>query len=188
MDEDELRAERNRRLMIAGAKVLAVALFVGLGTGLGALVLVRSLGLNGSDTAGTDPIVVEPVSPLPSSALPVPSSEPPSPSASESYPDQLITSNPTAPSPGQLYLAASPVYVQSMDRIYLTGQWPGHDAVGLLVQRKESGSWADFGVQVDVRVGTFSTYVMSGHLGNNVFRVYDPSSGAASNPVTVNVS
>ena len=91
------------------------------------------------------------------------------------------------PGAGDLFLNASPVFVKSMERINLTGQWPGHDNVSLLVQRLEDGEWVDFGVQVQVRVGTFETYVMTGREGDNKFRLLDPESGTTSNEVTVTI-
>ena len=92
-----------------------------------------------------------------------------------------------APASGDLYLNASPVFVRPMEKIYLTGRWPGHDNEGLLVQRLEDGQWADFGVQTRVNVGTFDTYVMTGRSGDNKFRVVDPDTQTASNEVTVTV-
>ena len=86
-----------------------------------------------------------------------------------------------------LYLTASPVMVQPMERINLTGQWPGQDNASLVVQRFENGAWSDFGVQVRVNVGTFSTYVMTGRTGDQRFRVFDPATQTASNEVTVTV-
>jgi hypothetical protein len=91
-----------------------------------------------------------------------------------------------APS-GDLYLTATPVFVDPMERINLTGQWPGHDNESLLVQRLEGSTWSDFGVHVTVNVGTFATYVMTGRPGDQKFRVFDPTSKTASNEVTVTI-
>lgn len=84
-------------------------------------------------------------------------------------------------------LSASPLQVSSMERIYLTGTYPGGEGATLRVQRFE-GSWSDFsGVTASVSGGTFSTYVMTGRSGANRFRVVDPSGGKASNEVRVQV-
>lgn len=84
-------------------------------------------------------------------------------------------------------LSASPLQVASMERIYLTGTYPGGEGASLRVQRFE-GSWTDFsGVTATVSGGTFSTYVMTGQSGTNRFRVLDPSGGKASNEVRVQV-
>jgi hypothetical protein len=83
-------------------------------------------------------------------------------------------------------LSASPLEVASMERIYLTGTFPGGEGASLQVQRLQ-GSWTDFPTSTSVSGGTFSTYVMTGQSGPNKFRVVDPASGKKSNPVTVRV-
>jgi hypothetical protein len=162
-------------------KILGVAVAVGLVIGLGAWVLVKGLGLDAAETAGPGTGQVGPATPLPTTALPVPTDSPlPSPDNTG-----LVTR--TGSPSGDLYLNATPVFVNPMERINLTGQWPGHDNESLLVQRFEDGQWADFGVQVRVNVGTFETYVMTGRQGDQKFRVYDPETKTASNDVTVTV-
>jgi hypothetical protein len=178
--EDDGRDPR-QELSVVVAKILAVAVAIGLVVGGGAWLLVKGLGLDSADTAGlTGP--VESGTPLPTTALPVPADSP-QPSSTNTG---LVTGT-TSPGNGQLYLSAAPVYVKPMERINLTGQWPGHDNEGLLVQRFEGGKWADFGVQVRVNVGTFETYVMTGHTGDQRFRVFDPQSDTASNEVKITV-
>lgn len=83
-------------------------------------------------------------------------------------------------------LSASPLEVSRMERIYLTGTFPGGEGASLQVQRMEDG-WTDFPVSASVSGGTFSTYVMTGRSGENRFRVVDPASGKKSNPVKVRV-
>lgn len=83
-------------------------------------------------------------------------------------------------------LSASPLEVSAMERIYLTGTFPGGEGASLQVQRMEDG-WTDFPVSTSVSGGTFSTYVMTGRNGANRFRVVDPASGKKSNPVKVQV-
>ena len=83
-------------------------------------------------------------------------------------------------------LSASPLEVSPMERIYLTGTFPGGEGASLQVQRMEDG-WTDFPVSASVSGGTFSTYVMTGRSGENRFRVVDPASGKKSNPVRVRV-
>ena len=176
-DDEDTRPE----LASVVLKVLGVAIVVGLVIGIGAWVLVKAIGLDSPDTA-SGPSRIQPITPLPTTALPVPSDSS-SPSSGNS---DLPTITPS-PGSGDLFLSAAPVIVDPMERINLTGQWPGHDNEGLLVQRFEGGKWADFGVQVRVNVGTFETYVMTGREGDQRFRVYDPESRTASNEVTVTV-
>ncbi len=183
MNESETDRDRQERLTAAALKVLGVAVAIGLTIGLGTWMLVKTLDLDTTEVSSLGPGPVEPRPQLPSTALPEPdgvrTSEPdPSPSLTNTVPDGAA---------GDLYLNASPVFVRPMERINLTGQWPGRDATSLLVQRFEDGEWVDFGIQVQVRVGSFATYVMTGREGDNKFRVYDPNSDAASNEVTVTI-
>ena len=141
--------------------------------------MVKALGLQTSSPQDTGSSHVEPLTPLPTTALPVPSD-----SAS---PSQSGIPTASAVPTGDLQLTASPVQVRPMERINLTGQWPGHDNESLLVQRFDGGKWADFGVDVRVDVGTFATYVMTGRSGDQRFRVFDPTTQTASNEVTITV-
>jgi hypothetical protein len=174
--------ERQERIVAAVLKVLGVAVAIGIAIGIGTWVMVKALGLDDTAISSIGPAPVEPVKPLPTKALPQPHDS--------ATPDDE-PSDPVIPtiSPGaeELFLNASPVFVNAMERINLTGQWPGHDNVSLLVQRFEDGEWVDFGVQVQVRVGTFETYVMTGREGENKFRVFDPETNSASNEVKVTI-
>jgi hypothetical protein len=85
-------------------------------------------------------------------------------------------------------LSASPLEVAPMERIYLTGTYPGGEGASLQVQRKQGrGRWADFPVSTSVSGGSFSTYVLTGRSGVNRFRVLDKGNGKKSNPVSVRV-
>jgi len=179
VDEPLTDRERQERVIAAVVKILGVALAVGLTIGLGTWVLVKSLGLDSTEVVSSGPGRVEPRQALPTTALPQPSGS----SEPEPEPEPIITPG----ADGDLILNASPLFVGAMERINLTGQWPGQDAVSLLVQRFEDGAWVDFGVQVQVRIGGFATYVMTGREGDNMFRVYDPNTGTASNEVTVTI-
>ena len=55
------------------------------------------------------------------------------------------------------------------------------------MQRFENGAWSDFPVTVPVSGGTFGTFVQTGNVGPNRFRVVDTDSEAVSNEVTVTV-
>ncbi|MFL6154851.1 MAG: hypothetical protein ACJ72D_02085 [Marmoricola sp.] len=183
MTDEESARERQERIVNAVVKVVGIAVAIGLAIGLGTWVMVKSLGLNSADTSSIGPAVT-PVEPLPTKALPQPQDTGSATGDPTDYPTEIVT--PSAGS-GDLFLSATPVLVNPMERINLTGQWPGKDNVSLLVQRYENGEWVDFGVQVTVQVGTFETYVMTGREGDNKFRLLDPESGTASNDVTVTV-
>jgi hypothetical protein len=173
--------ERRQELTTVILKILGVAVAVGLVIGIGAWAMVRTLGLDSADVSTALPGQSEPVTPLPTTALPVPTE-----SALPTPDNTGLVTRTGAPS-GDLYLTATPVFVDPMERINLTGQWPGHDNESLLVQRFENGDWRDFGVQARVNVGTFETYVMTGHTGDQRFRVFDPTTKTASNDVTITV-
>lgn len=172
--------ERKQVLVSVAIKVVLIAVAIGLAIGGGTWIVVKSLGLNAT-TASVGPPPVQPITPLPTTALPVPTDVP------TGEPSGLITDTPTAGATGGLVLSAAPVFVKSMERINLTGQWPGHDAMSLLVQQRQNGQWVNFGVSTQINVGTFGTWVETGHLGDQFFRVYDPESKTASNPVKVTV-
>ena len=174
------RGDGERDVTSVVVKFLAVAVGIGLVIGLGAWILVKAIGLDTSQASGPGPGEIRSATPLPTTALPVPTATP-----SGENPG-LVTTSPSVGN-GQLSLTASPVLVKPMERINLSGQWPGHDNEGLLVQRLEGGRWTDFGVQVSVNVGTFETYVMTGRDGDQKFRVFDPTTKTASNEVTVTV-
>jgi hypothetical protein len=75
-----------------------------------------------------------------------------------------------------------------MQRIDLTGIYPGGEGAILQVQRKLDGKWQDFlSVNVAVSGGQFSTYVQTGQTGQQQFRMRDTSSGLVSNVVRVQV-
>lgn len=169
-DENFKQAVRNGILLIAGI-CLAVA--------IGTFGLVKLFGLDGGQ--GDAPTVDEPAAPrtpLPSSALPVPGQ-------SESADPELA---PKTPSPKGLRLAMTPASVNPMERINITGTYQGQDAIQLQIQRRENGKWTDFPIEVQVRAGSFSTYIMTGRVGENSFRVFDPKANKASNVVVVTVN
>jgi hypothetical protein len=118
------------------------------------------------------------VRPLPTTALPVPGEEKAPTDQPSAKPDRKNTG---------LELDVSPLTARPMERVNLTGTYEGADGVSLEVQRFEDGGWADFGVAADVRAGTFATYVMTGRVGEQRFRVFDPETRRASNAVVVTI-
>jgi hypothetical protein len=144
---------------------------------------VRALGLNeGSDAGPVGGGSSGPPKALPSSALPNPdkSAQTPTPSPSES-------SSPKAGKLGDIELNISPVQASPMERINFTGTYKGADNLQLEIQRFENGKWSNFGVQANVKVGTFETYIMTGRTGENRFRVFDPQARKGSNVILVTI-
>ncbi|MCW2783933.1 MAG: hypothetical protein JWP74_450 [Marmoricola sp.] len=184
-EPDHRQGPGQQQILAVVLKFVGIALGIFLVIGLATWFVVKSLDLGTTDSSSSVPVqpINTPSSPLPSTAIPQPDdSDSPLPDDSTEPVEPTQTPGSTA-----MFLSASPVVVSSMDRINLTGTWPGHDAISLAVQRFEGGSWVDFGVQTQLEVGTFATYVQTTHSGPNKFRVYDPSTGTASNAVTVTV-
>lgn len=181
-----MQDERRRVLVEAGLKVIGVAVAVGLVIGLGAFVMVKALGFSDDTPSAHANSPEESASP---SALPTVALSSPGASEESSDPAQTETVSPSAaPKNKAIKLSATPVFVKPMERINITGTWRGHDNISLQVQRKENGAWTDFaGVQAQVQVGTFATYVLTSRAGDNKFRVRDPASGKVSNAVTITV-
>lgn len=192
MDEDR-QAELNAALRKGLLLLVAFAAVVALGT----FVVVHALGLDARH-GSTNTVLGQPapVSPLPTTALPVPGSSGSRDSSggSSSGAGNGGADAPPSSQPGPrhhasrgLRLNASPASVAPMERINLTGTWPGHDNVGLQVQRLQNGTWTTFPTTTTVQAGTFETYVETGHAGVNEFRVQDPGTGTVSNSVRVTV-
>ncbi|MGN6253224.1 MAG: hypothetical protein ACTHNS_15575 [Marmoricola sp.] len=180
---EQIRGVVRRGLVL----LLACAAVVAAGT----YVLVHALGLNNGHHARAVVGRPAPITPLPTTALPVPGDQR-SQGAREG--SDGATRAPASSRPGPrhhrstgLHLDASPSTVGPMQRINLTGTWPGHDNVGLQVQRLGDGGWQDFPTTTTVQVGTFATYVETQRSGPNAFRVVDPDTHTASNSVTVTV-
>lgn len=198
MAEDD--APWYRPLLVGVGALLAVALLVGAVVGVAALGVVNVAGL-GEERAT---VQAEPSLHIPE-RTPTPTTDDEGltledlnggedPTESESA---TPSATPTAsespkerkrkPPRSVISLSSSAVEVSAMERIDLTGTYPGGEGATLRVQRF-SGGWQDFaGVTATVRDGTFSTYVMTGQSGPNRFRVVDGGSGKKSNPVTVRV-
>ncbi len=176
---DDERSAQVRGALLKGLGVIAViAVVIALGTTL----LVHALGLNGDDSGS--PVGSSSLgspSPLPSSALPQPSdSSSPSPGDSASVPAD-------AAGGGDIVLEVSPVIANPMERVNLTGTYKNADNVSLQVQRFDDGGWTNFDAKTTVHVGTFATYIMTGRVGENRLRVYDPQTKRGSNVILVTI-
>lgn len=190
MASDELDDQRADRPVLTGLIALAgVGLVVGLVLGGAALGAVSVLGLGGDD-GGSGQSSDRPSFYLPK---PEPTDEPSEP---------LITLAPDGSSRGstepsdptssatpeeEISLSAAQTSVAPMQQIDLSGVYPGGEGAILQVQRFADGQWLDFPVTVSVSNETFSTYIQTGQLGQNRFRVVDTSTGLESNAVRVTI-
>ena len=178
-DDEERREQVRSALLKAGLALAGLVAFIAIAT----FVVVNGLGLNDEGDLGRAPVDVP--TPLPTTDLPEPSSSvEPTPSVEPTDP---AFASPTI-SDGRLTLSASPVIVGAMERINLTGSYPGKDSVVLQIQRlEEGGVWTEFPATATVKGGEFATYILSGRQGNSQFRVFDPATQTASGPVTITI-
>ena len=84
-------------------------------------------------------------------------------------------------------LSSGQTSVSPMAQIDLTGVYPRGEGAILQVQKFENGGWTDFPVTVSVAGETFSTFIQSGQIGKNKFRVVDTDNAKKSNEVRVRI-
>ncbi len=173
--------EKQRPVLAGLLALVAVAVAIGLLGGLAVMVGVKATGLDGTTTA-TDESASPSAFNLPrptdtSSTIPEPEDSV-EPSAGEE----------TSEAPAEaISLSATQQSVSPMQQIDLTGTYQAGEGAVLQVQRLEGGTWSDFPVTMSVSGGTFATYVQTGNVGPNQFRVVDTDSQVMSNEVTVTV-
>jgi hypothetical protein len=175
------RPEKDRPVLAGLLALVGVAVVIGLLGGLAVMVGVKATGLDGTTTA-TD----ESASPS-RFTLPRPSDT----GSSIPPPEETLEPSPgeeTSEAPAEaISLTVVQQSVSPMQQIDLTGTYQGGEGAVLQVQRFEGGAWSDFPVTASVSGGTFGTYVQTGNVGPNRFRVIDTDSEAISNEVTVTV-
>jgi hypothetical protein len=182
---EESGDDRSEQVRGALLKALAGVVVVGLVIALGTVLVVRALGLNENDSPGpVGSVPSGPTTPLPTTALPVPGEDSES---AEPTPTPTESASPTAAGQGDIELEISPLNPRPGERVNLTGKYQGADNVSLQVQRFEDGSWRDFGVEANVRVGAYATYVMTERTGEQRFRMFDPRAKQGSNVVLVTI-
>ena len=195
----QLPRQDEKHPILAGLIALvSVTAAVGLVLGIVAIVATHVFGVGGGDQNSglsgqtlylpTPSPTETPKGPLVTLA---PSSESASAHADATETESATPSkSPTASSSPkkQITLSAGETSVAPMGQIDLTGVYPGGEGAILQVQRKLGGAWQDFlSVNAAVSGGQFSTYVQTGQLGEQKFRMRDTTSGAVSNVVTVKV-
>ena len=175
-----------RTVMLGLAALGAAALLIGVVVGVVAVVASNVVGL-GESTAGPG----RPQSLYMPSYTKTPQVEEPEPEGPAPRP--RVTAVPLDPTDGptsevgEITLYANPSVVAAGEKISLNGVYLDGEGVSLQVQRQEGAAWIDFPTTATVRSGGFDTYVYTGRFGDNVFRVFDPTTGRSSNAVTVTV-
>jgi hypothetical protein len=186
--------ERGERPVLWGlVAFVAVTVVLGLVLGGGAVAAAKVLGVDGSSSDGgtpiaTDSLIVPKLTPgetdgeAQPTLLPEPStSTPPSSSPSSATTDPATRTL-------KISLSAGETQVAAMQQIDLTGTYPGGEGAILQVQQFSAGSWTDFPVTVSVSNEQFATFIQTGQVGPNRFRVIDTDTKATSNVVRVKVS
>lgn len=190
-------SESKQHPIVAGLLALAgVGTVLGVILGLAVWVGAGALGLRASDasvdtgSSGASLVVPKPVKTTAASDPLVtlkPGEE--TSSASKESPEKAKKSKKSKPAKKQrdIKVSSGQTSVSPMQRIDLTGSYSSGDGAVLQVQRFSRGQWLDFPVTASVSGGTFSTYVQTSQAGPNKFRMFDSSTGKASNAVTVTV-
>lgn len=171
-----------RQLLIGVAALVAAALVIG---GVISLLALGAAKVTGIDEARPKP-THRPSLFIPSeqpTTTPEAFPNPPGSSASPTPTRRPPAAKPRKRTPA-ISLRATPRRVSANERINLSGDYRGGQGRQLQVQRFE-GRWVDFPVTATVRDGSFRTYIFSGRVGPNRFRMLDQDSGRASNAVRV---
>ncbi|MEJ7832179.1 MAG: hypothetical protein WKF79_04645 [Nocardioides sp.] len=190
MPEHDDQPTRDGHPVLSGfAALVAVALVVGLILGFGALAGSRVLGLGDSDGATSrstaqDSMYLPRPEPTESASGPLITLAPDTEGPISQFPSP--TTSPSAAS--GISLSAGQTETSPMGQIDLTGVYPGGEGAILQVQQYENGGWDDFPVTASVSNETFGTYVQTGQLGLNRFRMIDTDSGLSSNEVRVTIT
>jgi hypothetical protein len=177
-----------QRPVVTGLLALvAVAVAVGLVTGLAFLAGAHMLGLGGGQAAvngdaGATMYLPKPEKTKASDGPSITLGSDPTSGSSQS-------SSPTIRKPKkQITLQAGETTVAPMARIDLTGTYPGGEGAVLNVQKFSNGSWQDFySISASVTNATFSTYIQTGTPGKNRFRMVDSDTKLTSNEVKVTI-
>jgi hypothetical protein len=184
-----VKADENRPVIAGLLALVGVAAAVGLIAAVAVVLGAHVLGLGGGHAAvvggdaGATMIVPKPQKTQPAGGPSITlGSDPTSSSSTQKPPPSIKKPKKT------ISLQAGETSVSPMGRIDLTGTYPGGEGAVLNVQKFSNGSWQDFySISATVTNGTFSTYIQTGTLGMNRFRVIDSDTQKASNEVRVQI-
>jgi len=172
MEDEDSRAANKRLLILGAVGLLVAAAMLGLFFALISDTVVRVFP-ESSPTTQREP-----------DRRSEPATETETPTESPSSPTETQPTRPPRPGPT---LIATPQQTGVYDPIDLTGVFPGlPEGTPLQVERRENGAWVPFPVTLTSNAGgTFSTYVQTGRLGRNVFRITAVDSGLSTPRVSV---
>jgi hypothetical protein len=174
-------------VMVGLAALAAAAVIIGVVVGVMAVGAAGLAGIGNTSSGGSDPqgLYMPPYTPTPT-VVETETSEGAAPRPHVTAVPLDPTDAPTG-TVGEITLYANPVVVASGERINLNGVYLDGEGVSLQLQRQEGDAWVDFPTTATVHSGGFSTYIYTGRFGDNVFRVFDPTTGRSSNAVTITV-
>jgi len=192
IDED---TSWQRQLLAGAGLLLVVGLLVGGIIGLVALKAADVAGVGGTPTPETGPppglglttARPETTAPPTRTTRPAPTT-PPTTQTTEPAPTTTTTTGTPQPPPQAIQLVATPLQATSFERVSLSGTYPAPAGTVLQVERNRGAGWEEFPTTATVDAGAFSTYVATGILGANQFRVVDTSTGKLSNVVIVMIT
>ncbi|MFE6510701.1 hypothetical protein ACFVDI_09395 [Nocardioides sp. NPDC057767] len=189
--------------IVAGITALAaVAVGVGLIVGIAMFVGANIMGLGGGDTAGdqaTDPgagasLYAPSPKPTKTASGPAitlrasPTSAPEKQAASTSTSASPSKSPDDKPAKKEIILQVGTVQAKPMERIDISGIYPGGEGAILRLERNDGQGWEEFGIpDVPVTGQQFSTVIQSGRTGKHEFRMKDIDTGTFSNVVSVTI-
>lgn len=189
-DRDTLESEGHP--VLSGLLALVgVGLAVGLIAGLAALAATRLLGIDGDtasaqSTGGQSMYLPKPEKTQAESGPLVTLA--PEPSESGKPDGKPSESETTEKEEKAITLSASQTEVAPMEQIDLTGVYPGGEGAILRVEYFTGGRWEHFAqITANVSDETFSTYIQTGQIGVQRFRMVDTDTGLASNEVRIKV-
>lgn len=201
IDED---TSWQRQLLAGAGLLLVVGLLVGGIIGLVALKAADVAGVGGTPTPETGPppglglttARPETTAPPTRTTRPAPTTlttrpaptTPPTTQTTEPAPTTTTTTGTPQPPPQAIQLVATPLQATSFERVSLSGTYPAPAGTVLQVERNRGAGWEEFPTTATVDAGAFSTYVATGILGANQFRVVDTSTGKLSNVVIVMIT
>jgi hypothetical protein len=194
LDTDDPVGARNRAILFGLVTLVVLGIVLGLSVGI--------LGSRAVDSTGIDDVRApnNPAGPTDDqiedfTAGPTPTEDTFEPTT-PSEPPETTEPSPTEPTktrdPREPTLVASPETASDMEQVTLSGRFPGMGAgVTLAVERKEGGTWASFGVPAVTTTtdhgGTFSTWILTGQSGRNLFRL-TTSDGESTPAVVVQIT
>ncbi|MGI8433429.1 MAG: hypothetical protein ACR2LE_01600 [Nocardioidaceae bacterium] len=170
-----------KQVLVGVGVLLVVAAGIGGLIGLVGIKAADFAGITSEPTHARETMVLGPGGP---STRPSPS---PSPSPTRHSPRTSAPATTSHPPERSITLKAAPTSAATYERVTLSGTCPAAACSTLQVQRKEGNVWVDFPTQASGTDGNFSTYIQTGHTGDNLFRVQETSTGKVSPPVTVTI-